>query len=64
MTDYEQLCWLRTLGPTRQRQIAALRELLRFAQIDEMSMADLVICRRQLARLAKEEAFEPEVRTW
>lgn len=54
MTEHEQRRWLATLGPTRERQIAVLCELLRHANIDEMSAADRAIARTHLERLTRE----------
>ena len=51
MTDREELEWVARLGPTRERQIAVLRDLLRRARNDEMSGTDVAICRRHLMRL-------------
>ena len=57
MTEHDQRRWLATLGPTRERQIAVLRELLRHAAHDEMSAEDRAICRAQLARLEEENSL-------
>ena len=56
MTDYEQQEWIQRLGRTREQQRRAVAELLRFAQQDEMSAADVRICRQWLERLTETHA--------
>ena len=56
MTDYEQQEWIQRLGRTREQQRRAVAELLRFARVDEMSAADVRICREWMERLTETHA--------
>lgn len=53
MTPEEERAWVQMLGSTRERQMATIRELLRYAHTDDMSAEDRTICRRQYQRLAE-----------
>lgn len=50
------LAWASSLAPTRERQIAVIRDLLQHARGDEMTPADLAFCRAALRLLAERGA--------
>lgn len=45
--------WLEDLGSTDHDRCAVIRDLLRHARKDQMSGADIVICRQELERLSE-----------
>lgn len=56
MSEEEQREWVELLGKTPEQQAEAIKELLDYSHVDDMSSEDRIICRNQLARLNKEIA--------
>ena len=55
LSDYEIEEWIARLGINRQERMSVLRDLLRNANGDSMSVKDLSICMRELRRLQEAE---------
>lgn len=56
MTQAEVAAWVEQIGPTDEKQLSAIRNLLHFAVGDCMSVEDVTICKQEYQKL-KDKLF-------